>query len=94
MKVTKVRNCNLCHECGTPLEKWDRGGDEEYCKQCDELKYYRAHGWAGSGGDPEYCPYVDVEFTNQGHELVTARADVGGKRVLWERRQTILPLTV
>lgn len=71
--VTKVRNCGLCHECTTPLIEAGEDGDEEWCPRCCEERQYRSHGYPRMGDEPEFCPWVDVEFMNRAGEIVTAR---------------------
>ena len=94
MKVTQVRNCHVCHECGEPLEISGEDGEEEWCGKCGQLKYYRSHGFSGFGDEPEDCPYVDVEFDNRGGGITQARSREDGRGVLYERHQPLPPLPV
>jgi hypothetical protein len=92
-QVTRVKNCGCCHECTAPLTSAGEDAEEEWCPRCCEQKVYSSHGYGGMGDGPEFCPWVDVQFTNRGHEVVTARGSRDGRRLLYERHQPrLLPI--
>jgi hypothetical protein len=80
-KVTRLRNCGRCHECGEDLKAIE-DCEEQWCPGCLESKRYRSHGALGVDDDAEWCPYVEVDYVNQAGKHVCRSVKVQDDVVL------------